>query len=309
MGTVLSKSRHKWARDPAQVRRANDGLARALGRMPPVRIAGVVLATRSIHFGPAIFSKGQAAERHRHDEWQSEYVMSGRIRFSGGSDQRELRADEGVWIRPGLEHDWHVLRDVVMVGTLVDIAGPERKRFLRHLETAPGGDLPLIRGKEAARWWREAMRVLQERPLGWESALGNLLSLWIWTCATQVLDADAWGRSASRSMEKEDTRGAAICERARAFLRSNLHRPIQLEDVSLEVGVSGRHLNRLFQKHADSSVTNELLALRLARAREMLREDSGSLVKQVAYACGFSTPAYFTYCYRKAFGRPPRQDG
>jgi AraC-like DNA-binding protein len=45
---------------------------------------------------------------------------------------------------------------------------------------------------------------------------------------------------------------------------------------------------------------------RLQLAKSMLRRDNAS-VAQIAYACGFNSPSYFTKCFREAYGILPVQ--
>ena len=49
-----------------------------------------------------------------------------------------------------------------------------------------------------------------------------------------------------------------------------------------------------------------LRSIRLKQARELLTSTSRS-VSEIAYEVGFSTPAYFTRCYREAFGETPSE--
>jgi transcriptional regulator GlxA family with amidase domain len=44
--------------------------------------------------------------------------------------------------------------------------------------------------------------------------------------------------------------------------------------------------------------------LRLKQARQLLTTTSKS-ISEIAYEVGFSSPAYFTKCYRQAFGETP----
>ena len=46
--------------------------------------------------------------------------------------------------------------------------------------------------------------------------------------------------------------------------------------------------------------------LRLRQARQLLMSSEKS-VSEIAYEVGFSTPAYFTKCYREAYGETPTE--
>ena len=49
-----------------------------------------------------------------------------------------------------------------------------------------------------------------------------------------------------------------------------------------------------------------LRRLRLQRARQLLTTTDRT-VGEIAYEVGFSTPAYFTKCYRDEFGQTPSE--
>ncbi|MDE5807818.1 MAG: AraC family transcriptional regulator [Muribaculaceae bacterium] len=49
-----------------------------------------------------------------------------------------------------------------------------------------------------------------------------------------------------------------------------------------------------------------LRRLRLQRGRELLTTTEKS-ISEIAYEVGFSTPAYFTKCFRDAFGKAPSE--
>lgn len=88
------------------------------------------------------------------------------------------------------------------------------------------------------------------------------------------------------------------------FLEANLGLPVRLKDIAVELGVSVRHLSRLYRKHRSEGIVEALSRLRLERAHHLLRTHPDT----VGYECGFSSCAYFTARYRKAFGRLPSAD-
>ena len=47
-----------------------------------------------------------------------------------------------------------------------------------------------------------------------------------------------------------------------------------------------------------------LRSVRLARAKKMIEEKKGN-ISEIAYSVGFSSPSYFTKCFKEEFGFPP----
>lgn len=65
-----------------------------------------------------------------------------------------------------------------------------------------------------------------------------------------------------------------------------------------------RQLERLFHKYLQRTPSQYYLELRLSRARELLLR-SDVQVREVALACGFSSPAHFSKSYSRFFGLSP----
>ena len=77
-----------------------------------------------------------------------------------------------------------------------------------------------------------------------------------------------------------------------------------MEALGAEMGLSRVQLYRKLKALTGSSPVELLRTIRLSRAKELLA-DSGKSVSEVAYEVGFSSPSYFTKCYKEAFGSTP----
>jgi transcriptional regulator GlxA family with amidase domain len=90
-------------------------------------------------------------------------------------------------------------------------------------------------------------------------------------------------------------------------MEEHLEEPLSCSELAEGIGLSTRHLERLFRKHFDLTPTRYYLELRLNRARLLLLQTSLSVLG-VALACGFVSASHFTKCYRDTFGRTPREE-
>ena len=81
---------------------------------------------------------------------------------------------------------------------------------------------------------------------------------------------------------------------------------LSVSDIARFAGVSPQYLNSAFMKATGKTTRQNLIAIRLNHARELL-EDPRYLVKDVAAFTGFRSPFYFSNSYRKAFGIPPKK--
>jgi AraC-like DNA-binding protein len=77
-----------------------------------------------------------------------------------------------------------------------------------------------------------------------------------------------------------------------------------IEDLGREVGMSRSQLHRKLKAMTGKSSSLFLRSLRLQRAMDLLRQGAGTSA-EIAYTVGFSSPAYFTKCFREQFGMTP----
>lgn len=79
-----------------------------------------------------------------------------------------------------------------------------------------------------------------------------------------------------------------------------------VERLSDTLGLSRGHLHRKVKELTGTSPVDFLRNYRLAKAAELLRGHSLS-VSEVAYQTGFSSPAYFTKCFKGVYGVIPKE--
>jgi AraC family carnitine catabolism transcriptional activator len=83
--------------------------------------------------------------------------------------------------------------------------------------------------------------------------------------------------------------------------------PLSSQALAELVQVTPRQLERLFRQHLHETPSGFYLALRLDKARQLLRQSDLSVL-EVGLASGFESPSYFSRCYRARFARSPNQD-
>lgn len=90
-------------------------------------------------------------------------------------------------------------------------------------------------------------------------------------------------------------------------MEMNIENPCSLEQLALDLGVSLRHLERLFKRYLATTPAQYYIDLRLRRARELLLQTNMS-VMEVTVACGFLSSSHFSKSYRNLFGYPPSRE-
>jgi len=77
-----------------------------------------------------------------------------------------------------------------------------------------------------------------------------------------------------------------------------------IEQFGKEVGMSRVQLHRKLKALSGKSASHYLRSVRLNKAKKMIEEQKGN-ISEIAYSIGFSSPAYFTRCFKEEYGFPP----
>ncbi len=96
-------------------------------------------------------------------------------------------------------------------------------------------------------------------------------------------------------------------EKFRTIIQGNLgNSDLNVETISHEMGISRAQLYRKIKSITGISPNDIIREARLRRADRLL-ETTDKSVSEIAYEVGFSSPSYFTKCYREFFGRTPNK--
>lgn len=88
------------------------------------------------------------------------------------------------------------------------------------------------------------------------------------------------------------------------LMEGAIEHPLSSTELAAQVDLSTRQLERLFCRHLGHPPTRHYLRLRLARARQLLRQ-TGTPILSVALACGFTSASHFSKSYLDHFGHTP----
>lgn len=96
-------------------------------------------------------------------------------------------------------------------------------------------------------------------------------------------------------------------EKFRTIIQGNLgNSDLNVETISHEMGISRAQLYRKIKSITGISPNDIIREARMKRADRLLKTTDKS-VSEIAYEVGFSSPSYFTKCYREFFGRTPNK--
>lgn len=87
------------------------------------------------------------------------------------------------------------------------------------------------------------------------------------------------------------------------FMNGNLSNTLSVKEIADGCNMSESNLKKIIKKYTGAGVNKHFMRLKMVRATAMLEE--GMNVNEVSEALGFSSPAYFSYVFKRETGVPP----
>lgn len=106
------------------------------------------------------------------------------------------------------------------------------------------------------------------------------------------------------AMRGQESGGAALVSRALEAIDAGALNEGSLEELSARIGVTSRHLRRLFEEHLGASPIAVAQMRRLLFAKQLI-EESALPLTEVAFASGFGSVRRFNTALSEAYGRTP----
>lgn len=174
---------------------------------------------------------------------------------------------------------------------------------LRHLLLGKGICFHnLIRDHEKLReLLLRTVEELRNRPENYRLMVQSLMTEFFLTLLRQEVDSEKATRMPSR-----DIRLFYQLEPALQMIRQSYSQKITLEEMADACGMSKCHFCRVFARCTNQTAMQYLTEYRLKIANHLLSHTNKTLA-QVAVECGFSDQGYFSRCYKKLYGIPPKQ--
>jgi two-component system response regulator YesN len=119
------------------------------------------------------------------------------------------------------------------------------------------------------------------------------------------LEASADQVEAEFRLDGARTREADLVKAVGVYLRENYRKPYSLERLADSLGFKTAYLLRLYRKVTGSTPTQELIRLRIEKAKRLLVGHPQLEVKQVAAAVGYEDPLYFSRMFKRETGLNP----
>ncbi len=91
------------------------------------------------------------------------------------------------------------------------------------------------------------------------------------------------------------------------LMEANIREPLSSDDIAYHVGLSRRHLERLFKQNLETVPSRYYLELRLKHAKQLIMQTDKSIL-EIGQACGFTSAPHFSTTYKSFFGVSPREE-
>lgn len=289
--------------EPSWAKAENATLAAVVARMDTLRLPEMTVKLELAHIATA--AAGHEVGAHLHAQAELFRVESGRVTFLvSGKKVVYRRGDIGI-LPSRTIHSWvNGSRNAVFLGTMfmAEPACGDRNSLGYRLAIVaealgyrikPDGEIS--RALDAL--WKE---IQTPRIDSVNAGIAHLTTAFILSFRQL--------REALKHPIADEAEVLTLNERyvlaAQAYIRTHLSEQIRIQDVADVVGISGRHLNRMFQNAGLGCVGQCIEQARVEHAQWLLGRGNYS-VKTVARLCGFNDAPYFSRVFKNVTGRLP----
>jgi two-component system response regulator YesN len=119
------------------------------------------------------------------------------------------------------------------------------------------------------------------------------------------LEASAGSVEAEFGLDRIGAREADLAKAVEVYLQENYRQPYSLERLAASFGCKPAYLLRLYRKVTGRTPTQDLIRLRVEKAKRLLAGHPQLEIKQVAAAVGYEDALYFSRLFKKETGLNP----
>lgn len=232
---------------------------------------------------------------HAHDCTELFYVVSGVGQFMVEGKLFPVLADDLVVINPSVEHT-ELSRDNRPLEYIV--LGVDGLEFAPSQEEDSRYCIMRLQGQreDILPYLRILLREAELKQTGYELVCQNILEILTVQLSRRVgLSASPGGHYTSKE-----------CALVRRYIDSHFKENITLSQLSDLVHINKYYLVHTFSREYGVSPISYLISRRLQESKYLLSRTNHSL-SQISHMLGFSSPSYFSQCFRRAEGISPME--
>lgn len=250
---------------------------------------------------------------HWHEEIEINVVKKGTAYLRLDGMEVMLKEHEGIFINSNVLHfataassEGCIMDALVFYPSLLS-GTPEsvfEQKYIRPLLTCKSiAGIPFFTGVE---WQRQAAELIEEacilydgEDFGYELLIREKLST-LWYLLLSHMQPFLKAGSATESQE------SIRIKEMMNYIQSHYHDCLTLFDIASAAHISERECLRCFQKALGTPPIQYLMKYRVSVAAEHLLT-SDAPVTDIAAACGFDSPSYFTRIFKRMIGKTPSE--
>ena len=228
------------------------------------------------------------------DEYQINYITNGSGIYENRYEKFRIQPGTILLLFP---NKWHRYKPDMKVGWnehFVGFNGDFTNRIFNHELLSPKNPVLKIGFRESIL--QEFLNIIslinEEKPGYQQIATGNLMSIF-----GNIISTIKNNEFVSKEIEKK-------IRKANLYMRDNLNRNINMEELAKSQDVSYSTFRRMYKKYMGMSPNQYHLKLRLQKSKEMILYSKKS-IKSIAYELGFESIHYFSRLYKNKEGIAP----
>ncbi len=243
---------------------------------------------------------------HSHSNIEIAYILSGTGRYLVDGVNYDVKQGDLLICNPGVMHQSIVTNPSDQ--TLEFVVGLTDIHFLNMPENTielPGGvhllSLNSEYKREISRCCYEIMEEnVSTQPGRYYLIQAQMMKILILIFRTIV----GTNTHESVSMAFESYSKGYVVKKIVQYLNENYSQHISLDQIAHNMYLSPVYISKIFKEKTGDSPINYLIKIRLNKAREMLKEDKGS-IKTIASLVGYDDVYHFSKLFKKHYGISP----
>ena len=245
---------------------------------------------------------------HWHEYVEFGYVVDGAVDCCTPRQSLTLRAGEGYFVNANVLHmnrmaegsDAAVFRILQFDASLLACAGVIARNYIQSIEKAAGLECVALapdRDGEMLSDMRAIFGAAATEAQGYELEIMSLIyQLW----QRLYLSVEPLLGDAPPVLDNQASRIKIML----AYIHSHYTEDISVPDIAASANISEREAYRTFRQVLGVAPSLYLQQYRVNCASRMLTETSESITN-TSFACGFSTPNYFSMAFKELMGKSP----
>ena len=245
---------------------------------------------------------------HSHPTFEVSIVMEGMFTYIINKKEFTLTGGDLIIIPPRLKHSWRWHNDrtiIVNSMCLISWNGMQpRRQNAKLMNSIEKHQYHISRFADYEKCIRDIIDLLPEPSAFHEDELRVLQkSSYIYLLKTLLPDFSDNEQPRKEPVNKNKDQ---LVNQIKHYLYDNLYRPVSLDELQKNFGYSKEHLNRIFKKHQNVTISRFIMEHKIELAIKRL-ETTYADIKNIAFELGFSEVSYFCTVFKKFTGKSPSE--